>query len=392
MPVTRLIPVLLFLILLAVKPTEGYASAPSDTSGPKHYLRPVVYLNTMSQRRREFKNNPNEYFGFRQSNLGCMFPIYTHTAKDANGNPGNVFQVVGNANLMIARPQFSMIAGDHSLSRTSFATNFIYNAGQKNVFFVNVNPFIAEDRSALRANPALRYTWMVIYNRTVNEYFSFRLGWARTYVLGGLPRAPILGFRIGRYDRVHFNFQFPRYFSLDVPFSGRYNLSVFHRFMGGIYGLRDVDFKGAEYKNVILRRTDQISGLEFTMQASSSFSFFVNAGVVSQSKLGLIDVKTKRLSGTNNYLLQSDYGALTNVSLKRAGMLNFGLQYSFGSAKKIYKHSSMMDAVDMNKTFGNGDSNEPGAQLPQPYVPSKPKLQSVQMKDIQDLVTEGDLY
>jgi hypothetical protein len=364
----------------------------SSAEEPRHYIRPTVYMNNMGQRNRQFKSNASENFGFSQGTIGFVFPMYTHASKDSLGMPKNVLQVAGNASILTARPRFSMIEGDKRITRTGFAANLIYSIGQKHTLFFSFNPFIAEDRTALTSNPALRYTWLVIYNGTVNEKFSYRLGWARSFILGGLPRVPIIGFRIGRYDRIHFNFQYPRYFSLDVPFAQRFQMSFFHRFTGGIYGMRDVDFKGVTYDDVILRRAEQLTGFELSVQASSRFSFFLNIGAVSKSRMTLNDVQSKIINRNNRYILRSDYGSLTNATLERAGFLGFGLQVSFGKAKKSFNNQAINDALDMNRHYGSGDNNDQGLQADRPMIPKDAKLRGVQMKDVEELVNESDLY
>lgn len=390
-------PVCLFLFFCFLMQTTLFAvplSADSVASHdePRHFIRPTVYINNMMQRNRPFKSNAAEYFGFSQGTIGFVFPMYTHISKDSVGQPKNVLQLAGNASILTARPRFSMIEGDKRLTRTGFAANIIYSIGQKHTLFFSFNPFIAEDRTALIANPALRYTWLVIYNGTVNEKFSYRLGWARSFILGGLPRVPIIGFRIGRYDRVHFNFQYPRYFSFDVPFARRFQMSFFHRFTGGIYGMRDVNFKGVVYDDMILRRAEQLTGFEFSMQASSRFSFFLNIGAVSKSRMALNDVQSKIINRSNRYILRPDYGSLINANLSRAGFLGFGLQYSFGKARHTYNNQAMNDALDMHRHYGSGDNNDQGLQADRPIIPKDTKLRGVQMMDVEELVNESDLY
>jgi len=355
---------------------------------PKHYIKPTVYLNRLVTGKRTFKNNKNENYSFTQSNIGFYFPIYTKTKPNVGDKLGSVFQIIGTGNVSRAIPKFSFISSKHTLVRTNFGISAMLNTGTKNVFFANILPFIAEDRSSLQYKPTVRLTYMFIYNRTVNERFSYRLGYAKTYLLSGRPRQPIIGFRIGKFDRLHFNFQYPRFVSLDWPLDEHITISFFNKVMGGIYGMRNLEFRGDTYNSILFKRQEKLTGIEWDYKSSNVFSFFFSVGFVGNNSIILNEVNSKKVNRNYLDIARANFIA---AKLEPSLFINLGVQFSFGKAKKIYNNLSMYDAIDLNSNFGSGDNNDAMKSAPIPYIPSQLKLKAIQLKDVEDLFELDDI-
>ncbi|MFN5630176.1 MAG: hypothetical protein ACK48W_12930 [Bacteroidota bacterium] len=355
---------------------------------PKHYIKPTFYINRLVTGKRTFKSNKNENYSFAQSNFGFYFPIYTNTKPNVGDKIGSVFQIIGTGNVSRAIPKFNFISSKHTLVRTNFGLSAMLNTGTKNVFFANVLPFIAEDRSSLQYKPSVRLTYMFIYNRTVSERFSYRIGYAKTYLLSGSPRQPILGIRVGKFDRFHFNFQYPRYVSFDWPLDEHITISFFNKVMGGIYGMRNVEFRGDTYNSVLFKRQEKLTGVEWDYKSDNLLSFFFSAGFVGNNSIILNEVSSKKI---NRYFLDVMRSNFIAAKLEPSLFINLGVQLSFGKAKKIYNNLSMYDAIDMNGTFGNGDNNDAMKSAPIPYIPSQLKLKAIQLKDVEDLFELEDI-
>lgn len=377
--------ILLFGIGLFTGITKGQTVEEKE---PKNYIKPTVYWNNLALGQRKFKTNKNENYSFTQSNIGFYFPIFTNTQSNQGDKQGKVFQLLATGNISTAKPKFSFISNNHDLIRTNLGLSAILNTGTKNVFFANLLPFIAEDKASLQYNPTVRFTYMFVYNRTVSETFSFRLGYTKTYLLSGRPNQPIIGFRIGKFDRVHFNFQYPRYVSLDFPVDEKFTISFFNKVVGGIYGMRNVEFRGDVYNSILFKRQEKLTGVEWNYNSGKLISLFFSAGIVGNSRIVLNQVQSSKLKASFLDLNQSNFIA---ARLEPSLFVNLGIQFSFGKAKKIYNNLSMYDAVDINHSFGNGDNNDAMKSAPIPYIPSQLKMKAIQLKDVEDLFELEDL-
>ena len=122
---------------------------------------------------------------------------------------------------------------------------------------------------------------MIVYNKTVSEKFSFRVGIIRTYLFGsgfetkrsrfGL-HLPMVGFRLGRFDKAHLNVQLPRNISLEFPLSKSKKIwaSTFVKPFGGLYVLSNNDSLYNGLGSVILfGRYEFLTGLRFDYNPNS---------------------------------------------------------------------------------------------------------------------------
>lgn len=354
----------------------------------KHYVKPTFYYSAYSSSERKLLVNKSETYKFTQNNIGGFVPIFTKTDEIKGDKPGNVIQFLATGNISIANPQFSFISSDHKLIRANLGISGIFNQGVKNVFFINALPFLGEDQNAIQKTPRIRLNYMFIYNRTVSEKFSYRIGFARTYLFNTSPMMPILGIRIGRYDRFHFNLQFPRYISFDWPLDEHFAISFFRKTVGGIYGLRNVDFKTAEYESILFRRQENLNGIEWSYNSRKALSFFFSAGLVGNNVIVMNQIESSRLRA---FQLNYRNANLLGTRLEPALFVQLGLQIAIGKAKKIYQNVSMYDAINMNGSFSRGDVNENFMDAPLPYIPSQLKMKSIQMKDVEDLFDLQDI-
>lgn len=369
----------IFALLLCIKASSAFAiEKTSDTlSRHKHFIKPTLYFNAFGSGKQAFRKAPNNNYQWRQSNIGGYFPIFTQT-NFSNSNIQSSFQLIGFANILTSKPQFSFINQNHVLTRLNIGLNTIYTNGQS-TFLVTISPFKAQDRTSIRTSD-WRMSWMAIYNYTFNENFSVRLGYIRSFVLDGYPNLPILGFRLGRYDKVHLNAQFPRNICLTIPMKEHLFLNVYARTTGSIYNMKDVNISNQNYENIIFRRNDLQRGVELCYKKNNQIAYSFGVGSVV-GNVKLIERSSFNFSG-NAY-------TVAGGSLKRKGFFNIGIQYSFGSSKKVYNNFTMQDAMFLNAQ-ASGDAN-PQNNIPKQMNNDNLNLKKVQVKDIEEMIDIDDL-
>jgi hypothetical protein len=345
----------------------------------KHFIRPTIYINAFGSGKQKIKKATNTEYRFSQSNIGGYFPLITKINYDKHLMQ-STFQLIGFGNILTSRPRFSLFSEYHRLTRLNLGCNSIYTKG-KNTFLLTLSPFKAQDKTSLKTS-SWRMSWMFIYNRTVNENFSFRLGYVRSFVLDGNPNLPLVGFRIGRYDGVHLTAQFPRNVALNVPFGPKLFFSIYVKSIGSIYDMRDVEYAAVNYSRVVFRRNDFQRGFEFNYKGGSHFNFYFGMGV-TQGNI--------KFSEKQNFNFASNSGSIASGNITRAVFTSFGLQYSFGSAKRVFNNQTMLDAMKLNQQAANSDLNTNPNMITPNNVGKEQQIKNVQLKDIEDMIDVDDL-
>jgi hypothetical protein len=75
--------------------------------------------------------------------------------------------------------------------------------------------------------------------------------------------------------------------------------------------------------------------------------------------------------------------------LRRSGFITIGVQYSFGSSKKVFNNFAMQDAIFLSKQ-ASGDSN-PQNNIPTQINTDNLKLKKVQIRDIEEMIDIDDM-
>lgn len=350
----------------------------SDTlTSHKHFVKPTIYFNSFGSGKQAFRNNTSNSYRWRQNNIGAYFPIFTNT-KFSESNIQSSFQMIGFANFLNSKPEFSFIENNHVLTRLNVGLNTIYTSG-KSTFLVTLSPFKAQDKNSLKTSD-WRMSWMAIYNYTFNESFSVRIGYIRSFVLDGYPNLPLIGFRLGRYDKVHLNAQFPRNICLTMPIKQHLFLNIYARTTGSIYNMKDVNVASVNYSNLVFRRNDFQRGIELAYKKNNQFSFSGGIGSV----LGNV-----KLIERNSFNFSGNAYTIIGGRLRRSGFITIGVQYSFGSSKKVFNNFAMQDAIFLSKQ-ASGDSN-PQNNIPTQINTDNLKLKKVQIRDIEEMIDIDDM-
>lgn len=375
--------------LVLLSSTHNVYAADSTQFKPKtikHYIRPAIYFNSYGTGDRKIirpKDTLAPYnitqYRFSQYNLGFYLPLFTDTwyAKDSVTLSSLHTLLVGN--ICEAKPEFKGAINQHQFVKYSLGFRLFYNTGRKGVWFFDYSPFVSKDIS-YQTTFTVRSSLTAVYNRTVNEKFSYRLGITRTFLYGDGRLLPVIGLRIGRHDKLHFNLQVPRNLSLDIPIGQKSWLTLYAKPIGGIYNYYNTDtVLGTIYRNMQLRRKEVISGIAFEYKYNSNVSF--NAGFGTSSK-ATIDLVQETRNGTRNF---------ASYNLQKVGFITLGISARFGKAKKVNNNYELYDVFDMNNNFDAGDNNMGPRNNDIPKDPEKNKVTNIDYKDIEDLVTETDL-
>ncbi len=362
-------------------------SADNKIKVPKHYIKPCVYLNYFGTSKRDLKlvkdplNKKNTY-SFSQSNIGFYTPLMTKSwgAKDKVHIAS--FQLLGGLNYSYSQINTSILDQPRALNRMAATIKGIYSDGNKNSFFVAVAPFSSFDQYG-KAGKSGRLALVAIYNKTVSEKFSYRLGFIKTYVFGKNLALPIVGFRFGRLDALHFNIQLLRNMSLNMPVGKHFYMNLYMRPMGSAYTFANNVDNGYLNKGSVIdfRSWEFLSGFQAAYNPTPNFSIFAGIGT-SKGNIQMAENRKK---------LDYKDDAFQKYRILRGGFINVGMSVYLGRSKKIAGNYAMYDAIDMNNHYGNDDNSTilNNNQIPAQSKPSN--TGSLQYSDIQDLIKDSDL-
>ena len=382
------------VIIIITKPMLVVAANTDSTTKavskvPKHYIKTSLYFSAYGIADRKLKPRidslpvDGRYYQFRQRNFGLNAPLYTSTWLNTDSSKIESFQLITNINATTERIESSILNEPRIFRRTSIALKGIYSDGGKNSYFLAIAPFSSFDQYT-SARKGSRLATVFIYNRTVNEKFSYRLGFMRSFVFGKKLALPIIGFRYGRLDGVNFNIQLLRNMSLNIPLGKHFYYSLYTRPIGSAYSFRN-DFNTGflnKGNTVELRRWELLTGMTLTYRAHANFSMFISTGI-SRGYVSFAESSSRIVIKRDSY---------QEYSLARGGFLNFGLNIYFGKSKQINGNFGMYDVLDLNNTFGNDDNN---IHLSNDQIPAKNKamqVKNLQYNDVKDLISETDIY
>lgn len=376
--VMRYLPiVLLFPVFLA------RADGAVDSLVPRHYIKSSLFVNYTFFPERKVNGTENQYLQYADLSAGACVPLLT-TARWADGGSRlKTTHLLFTGSYSWNRFSSAFVPEPRNLIRSNIGLRMIHNDGKGNSIFVSVNPYSARDRFSSFIS-SRRVAIMFVYNRTVSEKFSFRAGLWRTYIFGRRSTLPIIGFRVGRLDGVNFNLQFPRNISLNYPVHRMLTLSLVSRPVGSVYAFRNDDSQYILKGNTIFLGTrDIISGLQVTLLPLRNLVVYVSTGLAR----GTI-VRAENINRTG--FRRANY-EFSKFSLENAPYLNLGLVWYLGKSRNSSGNSQMYDVIDMNNSFGHDDNN---VMLPNGQIPALNKSHQslgLQYKDIEDLISVGDI-
>jgi hypothetical protein len=360
-----------------------FAENKSDSLVPKHYIKSSLYTSYTFFPERKVKNSESQYLQYADFSAGACVPLITKSSWADGGSRLKTTHLLFTGSYSWNRFSSAFVSEPRNLVRSNIGLRLIHNDGKGNSLFFSFNPYFARDRfSSFIASR--RFAFMLVYNRTVSERFSFRAGVWRTYIFGRRSTLPLLGVRIGRLDGLNFNLQFPRNISLNYPIHRMLTLSLISRPVGTLYAFRNDDSRYTEKGSTIYLGTrDVISGLQVTLLPFHNFVLYGSSGLAR----GTIT----RAERINTFGLRSVNYEFSKFNLSDAPYFNIGLVWYLGKARNSSGNSQMYDVIDMNNSFGHDDNN---TMLPNAQIPALDKASQnlgLQYKDIEDLINVSDI-
>lgn len=353
----------------------------------KHYFKTIVYADFYGTGVRDlsgktFVSKKLKTYQVNQSVLGFNTPLFTKDFYTRDSTIIRNFHLLITGSYAVVTPQFSGIRKDHHLSRTSLGIRMIYNTGKRSILYTEFSPFVTQD-NGYTYTQRYRIAYTLVYNFTLNKYFSFRAGYSRSFIYGNRFDLPYLGIRIGKFDGVNLSVQFPRIISLNVPIGRYFKTSIYTKPQGGMYSFANTDsiYYLNNDKNLNFGRYEFLGGMRLDVLPSKFFNFYLSGGLTTQNNIVMF---SETYNKGNKGSLNSFYKEKISGSL----FLNFGLVFKFGKVKSIYNNYSMYDAQDLNSSDGENNLNFGNNQIPA----KENNIKNVQPNEVQDLIDTQDFY
>lgn len=357
---------------------------------PKHYFKTTFYadfytpgkrtldtVNTVSKKLKSYK--------ISQLSLGFNVPVITKDIYNKDSTR------ISNMHLLLTGG-YSNVALDfegiskHNFSKTSLGMRGIYNNGKKSIFFAEISPFVTQD-NGYNYTKTYRIAATVLYNCSVNESFSFRLGFTRSYLWGNSFNLPYIGVRVGKLDKVNFSVQFPRSVTFNIPMGKYVRTSLYTKSQGGLYTFANTDSiqLGSIYENKTLYfgRSEFLSGARIDIMPLTFFNLYLSTGFTTRNKIEFFPAKkrTDPLYGYNNNYKEKIKGSI---------FINVGCVFRFGKTRSIYNSQQMYNAIDLNNSIDPLDNSQNSGNGNIPVVPKK--MGNIKADEVLDLIETQDLY
>lgn len=355
---------------------------------PRHYFNTTIYWDLYSTGERKLDtvnmiSRRLQSFQLNQTQIGFNFPAVTKDFYNKDSTQLSNIHFLFSANYTRLDLNFGGIT-KHRLSKTSVGFRGIYNNGKKSIFYVEATPFSTKDNGYSYTH-IYRLATTALYNYTANEYFSFRVGFTRSFLWGNRFNLPYIGIRVGKLDKINFSVQFPRGVSLTFPLGRYIRTSLYTKPQGGLYSFANVDsIKVGDFNNnkkLYFGRNEFLSGWRVDVLPSKYFNAYLSSGFTTQNYISFASSSTARSKYTayDNYYKQKIKGSI---------FLNIGFVVRFGKTRSIYNNYLLYDAIDLNNDMGDNGVNSGNGNIPL----SVKKIKVNNTNEVLDLIETQDLY
>ena len=363
---------------------------------PQHYFPSIVFTNFYYSSERvlgssqgynsSFVSERLKTLQYSQVNNGFLIPLYTidRHSNDSASISNWHFLIAGN--FLNAFPMFSGISKQHVFCRYSLGLRSMYNNGKKDVFFLDVSPFLAYDYG-YSDRAQLRFSNTFLWSHIFSEKFSFRLGVTQSFIFGDRLLLPMMGFRLGRLDRVYVSIQFPRNLNVNIPINKSVTLNLIAKPIGNIFDFKDYDsiYFGSS-KRLFFGWRDVCVGGGFDYHPVSYITCFLHLGFTS--KASNVSFYSRSSNQDPNF---TPYKWFYNESLERGTFLNFSLSFKFGQIKMSGGNQSFNELSNINSDIDPGNINA-GTQNNIISISSRVEKSAIRINDISDIINDVDLY
>ncbi|MGL5890886.1 MAG: hypothetical protein ACRC3B_13420 [Bacteroidia bacterium] len=365
----------------------------------RNYIRPSISFNTFFtaeqplvpvRRSSQSVNDSLSDYRYSETQLAFITPLYTHTKfgkKDSNNV--NTFHLLFTASAVRIKPVFSGLEHQHVLSRTGVSLRALYTFNSKFVLFYDASPFVVADKYRNERISKPRFATTAVFNWMVHPGFSLRAGFTRTFRFGNKNVLPIIGVRLGKLDgKVYFTAQYPRFAALVFQPIPKLSVTAYSRAYGSLFFIsnRDSLYTGND-EQIQLGQLGLANGLRIDFRANSNFSCFASAGY-SQNRILLYSESFNNSVGAVG-LLRPFYNGRNSAP---AFFIHGGISVRFGKAKTSAGNYLMYDAFELNNSNDAVDGNNMPGNGDIPARSTQQQAQKIQYQDVQDLISDSDLY
>ncbi|WP_317898544.1 hypothetical protein [Aurantibacillus circumpalustris] len=373
---------IIFLFPIGIKAQDAFDSL--EVKLPKHYFNTVIVLDAYYKPNKKLNSSTDEInkrlksYGVKQFGFSFHAPLYTKDKTNKDNSIRNTHLLL-TGNFLSLQPSFDGIS-KHNLIKFGIGMRFIYNTGEKGVWFVDVSPFVTRDIAYPKSSPYYRLASTIVYSHNFNDKFNLRLGVTKSFMWGNRLYLPFIGLRIGRLDKINLSIQFPRNVSLNIPMGSKIFFSLYSKVQGGMFNFSNADSLYAKYDvgTFHFTRSELNSGFRFDFRVSKNFNFYLASGLSTRNNITFYSENAnKTLSGSYNKYFYSE-------KVPASLFFNFGLVLKLGKTRAYYNNKNILDAANMNSTLdNNGNGNV--------QIPLTPRKKSdFNLKSIQDLVDYND--
>lgn len=369
---------------LGVCPALNDSTLSKKARPVRRYIRPTIFTNYYTTSKRDIVNNTKFVsYNFSQYNMGFYFPFYTNTwLRNDSSTLANI-HLLATGSVLAAMPYFSGLEEQYMLYKGSVGVRAIYNTGRKNIWFFHISPFFSQDDNTI-SKPTGRFSSVFLYNRTVNKNFSYRLGMLKTFLFGDRYYLPVIGFRIGPLDGTYFSVQLPKHISLNFPIGKKLSTSIFIKPVGGLYTISNINTNFIDKGSIVqFGRKEFLNGFLLNYRVNNNISTYFSAGIANTRFISFAVS-----SGSTGYL-----ESFFSKEIEPTAFFNLGLTIRFGKSIKSYNNINMYDVFDLNNQYDPSDENFGPQNDDIPRITEKDKIiKNIQYKDVEDLISEFDLY
>lgn len=350
---------------------------------PKHYFNTLIVIDTYNKPEKGIDSNNAiskrlKTYGVKQSNISFQIPLFTKDVKGLYADSN----IIANHHLLLTgtflslRPQFEGLE-EHRLVKRGIGLRYIYNTGQKGLWFFDLAPFVTKDIT-YKSKAYARMSSTIVYSYNFSERFNMRGGITKSFLWGNRYYLPFIGIRFGRLDQMNVSIQFPRSININLPINNHVIFSIYTKPHGGmfIFSNQDSLYFNKSASSFHFTRYELNTGLRFDLRLKH-FNFYTALGFSTRNNITLYSEKrnTGNVGSYNTYFYTK--------KLPSTLYLNLGLLIKIGKTRSIYNNRNLYDAVDLNNTVGLPNQN---TQIP---IPAK-KTGKTNLESIQDLIDYND--
>ena len=374
---------LLFILTLFVG-TFSFASEKDSIKfdEAKHYFKNSLNIGVYKRPEKRILGTTSTY-EFSQMNIAGLFPVLTKTKINTDNSTTSTFHLLVTGNLQANKITVGKLIQDQTFRKFSLGLRGIYETNDKNIWFFDVSPFNARQRNSIKTEP-VRISGVFLYNRIVNDKFSFKLGIYRTFLFGQLYNLPIIGFRAGNLDGVNVQFTFPRNLSLNIPVSQKLSTSVFFKPNGGVFAIANPYLKDATFLNqpkvLQVGRTEYLSGASLNYSIDESFQIYGATGLSTRANL----IYAAKSNINKDRIIRRH-------SVEPSLFLNIGFVYRWGKTKSALNRKAIDEIKSLNNQWDAGDNNIGNTTNDGNQNPVIKKQNNLKYGDIQDYIENVDL-